>query len=266
MKSLMLSMEKHLSSASPVSETQAYEAQQLFYDAMQAGTLKEQDKLIHRALKLDPTNVDALLYCAREGKLGPELQIEVLRKIVSLGEKNLGPKIFKDMVGGFWGVLETRPYMRARHALAEALREEARFAEAIAESEAMLKLNPNDNQGVRYNLLACYLTINRLDGAERLFAKYKEFAFNAMFAWGRVLERLLVGDSAGAKKGLAVARKQNRYMEAYLTGRRKLPKDKDVPDSYAPGSKDEADCFAEPLFIAWNQHPKALDWLSEQKK
>lgn len=263
-RSLMLQMERHLSSVGRVSEQKAFDAQQLFYDAMEAPTLKEQEKLIHQVLDMDPTNVDALLYAAQGSNLKGELEIEVLRKIVALGEKNLGPKTFKDCAGGFWGFIETRPYMRARQMLAEALRAEGRLDEAVAEFEAMLKLNPSDNQGVRYNLLACYLALMRLDGAKKLFAKYKECEFNAMFAWGRVLERLLMEDFPGAKKDLTVARKQNRHMEAYLTGRRKLPKDQ--PDAYSPGSKEEALCFAESLFVAWNCHPAASKWLAEQEK
>lgn len=264
-KSLMLSMERHLSSTARVSEKQAFEAQQLFYDAMEATTAKEQEKLIHRTLDLDPTNVDALLYAAQNSGLKGELEIEVLRKIVTLGEKNLGPKTFKGCAGAFWGFIETRPYMRAREMLAEKLRAAGRIDEAIAEWDGMLKLNPNDNQGMRYNLLPCYIMLKRLHEAGQLFAKYDgECPYNAVFSWGRVLERLLLEDFPEAKKALAVARKQNSHVEAYLKGNRKPPKR--TPEAYAPGSKEEAVCFAESLSEAWKRHPAALKWLAEQKK
>ncbi len=264
-QSLMLSMERHLSSAGPVSEKKAYEAQQLFYDAMEAPTLKELEKLIHKTLDLDPTNVDALLYCARSCGLKGEVEIEVLRKIVALGEKNLGKKTFKECAGAFWGFLETRPYMRARDMLADALRAAGRLDEAIVEWEAMLELNPNDNQALRYNLLTCYLALKRLDAAERLFTKYnEEIPYSAVFSWSRVLERLLMENFVEAKKALTVARKQNPHVEAYLKGNRKLPKH--TPESYSPGCKEEAACFAKSLSEAWKQHPKALKWLAEQKK
>lgn len=45
--------------------------------------------------------------------------------------------------------------------------EAGRLEESIAEHEGMLELNPNDNQGVRYGLLALYLALKRLDGASR---------------------------------------------------------------------------------------------------
>ena len=89
----------------------------------------------------------------------------------------------------------------------------------------MLALNENDNQGVRYELLPALLAQGRLDEARVLMERFKgEGAWSVVFAWGRVLERLLSGDEASATKALAVARKQNAHMEAYLKGHRKLPK------------------------------------------
>jgi tetratricopeptide (TPR) repeat protein len=106
-------------------------------------------KLIERALELDPMNVDALLHVFSTLELTEDEEIETLRKIVAIGEKRLGPTAFRDFAGAFWGFIETRPYMRARERLAEYLRASGRLDEAIVEWEAMLKLNPNDNQGVR---------------------------------------------------------------------------------------------------------------------
>jgi tetratricopeptide (TPR) repeat protein len=240
------------------------EAQQLFYDAMEAASNEDEFELLQQALKLDPGNVDALLAVLRHRPVAPEDEIELLRKIVALGERRLGPKVFKNCKGHFWGFIETRPYMRAREQLAEALRCAGRIEEAIAEWEAMLVLNPGDNQGVRYALLMCYLALKRLDGAARLFKQYNECEWNTAFAWGRVLERLLNDDEAGAAQASSIARKQNAHMEAYLKGRRRLPKH--LPPAYAPGSKEEAVCFADTLQMAWNRHPEAVRWLAAQRK
>ena len=152
--------------------------------------------------------------------------------------------------------------MRARERLAEELRTAGRLEEAIKEYDEMLALNENDNQGVRYHLLPSLLALGRLEAAQALMNRYKdECEWSVVFAWGRVLERVLSGDAA-AGKALAVARKQNAHMEAYLKGHRKLPKN--LPGSYSPGSKEEALCFAEPLLMAWTRHPDAQAWLSSQ--
>jgi tetratricopeptide (TPR) repeat protein len=76
------------------------------------------------------------------------------------GELALGPEGFKEYDGHFWGFLETRPYMRARHGLALALLKLGEEEEAMKHFRAMLKLNPGDNQGIRYLLLGCLLKRN----------------------------------------------------------------------------------------------------------
>ena len=117
-------------------------------------------------------------------------------------------------------------------------------------------LNENDNLGVRHHLLPCLLALSRMDEARKLLKLHAgECEWNAAFAWGRVLERLLSGDEPGASKALAAARKQNPHLEVYLKGHRKLPRN--LPDSYSVGSKEEALCYAGPLLTAWTRHPEA---------
>jgi hypothetical protein len=77
-----------------------------------------------------------------------------------------------------------------------------------------------------------------------------------------VLERFLSEDLSGAAKALAGARKQNPAMQAYVKGHRQLPRD--LPETYAPGSKEEAVSFAESVRAAWLIHPAALKWLTAQ--
>lgn len=65
----------------------------------------------------------------------------------------------------FWGILETRPYMRALMGLAQTLVELGRVNEALAQFRELLRLNPNDNQGVRYPLLSELVRAQREDEA-----------------------------------------------------------------------------------------------------
>ncbi len=246
----------------PVAKREESEA--LFYDSLEAPNEEEECELLIQAAEMDPGNVAALLGVREFLTLSVNEEVEALRKIVALGERRLGKKGFKDHAGQFWGVIETRSYMRARAQLADALREAGKTDEAIIEWEALLALNPEDNQSLRYELLAAYLATQRLDGAARLFGAYDECEKNTVFAWGRVLERFLAGDVPGAGAALAVARKQNGYTEAYLLGHRKLPKT--LPDACKPGSKEESECFAESLIASWEPHTAAKKWLAAQPK
>lgn len=239
------------------------QAQELFYEAMDAPTDEEELALLEQALKLDSGNVDVLLALLRFETLSPADEIEFLRKLLKIAENRLGQKAFKEFVGAFWGFHETRPYMRVREMLAQHLRAAGQLEEAITEWQAMLELNPGDNQGVRYALLSSLLTLDRLEEARKLFEHYPEFEFNAAFAWGRVLERFLSNDLAGVMTALEVARKQNPHMQAYVKGHRKVPRQ--LPEAYSPGSREEAICFAEGVRAAWEKHPAALKWLEAQK-
>ncbi|HEY5043766.1 MAG TPA: tetratricopeptide repeat protein [Verrucomicrobiae bacterium] len=260
-RSLLRSIERVLATKSNVPSDRA---QDLFYEAMDAPSESEELKLLEKALKLDAGNVDVLLSLLRYETFSPAEEIQFLQNLVQLAEMRLGPEAFKEFAGAFWGFHETRPYMRAREQLAEALRHAGRHDEAIAEWNAMLELNPGDNQGVRYLLLPALLALHRLEAARKLFEQYPgDLEFNAVFAWGRVLERFLAEDLPGAVMALAAARKQNPNLQAYVKGHRQIPKT--MPEAYAPGSKEEAACYAEVVRAAWEKHPAALKWLEAHK-
>ena len=136
--------------------------------------------------------------------------------------------------------------------------------EAIQYAERSLELNPNDNQGIRTTLLNIYLTSKNLEGACRLFDEYDDgYGDFALPNWCRVLERILSNDLVGAKKALENAHKKNKHVLGFLTGRKKMPKQK--PNSYALGTIEEAICCIHEILISWLEHPDALDWLRSQK-
>lgn len=256
-------MERTLGDLNPNRRSDESQAQELVYDAMEASTWERRLRLVRQALELDPENVDALLMLEASSDFKGEERIEALRRIVAVGAKRLGNKAFKELVPHFWGFHETRPYMRARQELAATLHGAGRLDEAVQEWVEMLALNENDNQGVRYELLPTLLEQGRLDEARALMERFQdEGEWSVVFAWSLVLERHLSGDDAAATKALAVARKQNPYMEVYLKGHRKLPKN--LPSSYSSGSKEEALCFAKVLMAAWKAHSAAVMWLSKQ--
>lgn len=257
-KSLFLQLERSLKKIPPGA---VGEAQECFYNAMEARTEEETLMLLSRALELDPGNTDAwLVIVSHTPAMSADEEIAILRKIVAVGEERLGKKAFMEFAGHFWGFHETRPYMRARAALADALHRAGRIESSAAEVEAMLELNPGDNQGLRYRLLACYLALRRMDDASRLLDRYAdEVDYNTVLAWSKVLERFLSGKLDDASKAVAVAQKQNGFSKAFVLEHRKIPKN--LPDSYSPGSKEEAACFAGDLQLAWNAHPEAKKWL-----
>lgn len=236
-------------------------AQQIAFDATEAESEAQVRKLARRALKLDPDCVDALLVMVDLDAHSPRETIEGLQKAVAAGERSLGAKFIDDHAGHFWMLIETRPYMRALQSLAEACRSQGISLDAIRIYEKMLKLNPNDNHGVRDPLLGLYLEAGDLNGVARLFKRYKDDA-SANFAWARVLERFLAGDPEGANAALAQARKANPHMELFLTARKRLPKE--PPEMYSPGSEEEAALCLSYLSGAWAENKGAALWLFDR--
>src|SRR5439155_26746212 len=101
--------------------------------------------------------------------------------------------------GQFWEHLETRPYMRARLALAQTLQELGRQEEAFDHYRELLRLNPNDNQSVRYLLLPALLEHGRGDEADRLLSEY-DGDLQAMWPYAQALRTFQVeGDGHRAR-------------------------------------------------------------------
>ncbi len=243
------------------SPTPQDEAQDLAYQAMEAEGDQEALLLVNNALKKDPDCVDALVTQAELTAKSANELINLLEHAVATAERSLGPAFFEENKGHFWGLIETRPYMRARHFLADVLYENGKVSQAISHYDALIELNPNDNQGIRDILLGCYLATDNLGGARRLLEAYKG-EISAVFAWGRTLERILSGDLAQAALALRHARQQNPYVEQYLTAKRDLPPQ--LPDVYSFGSEEEALVCMDSLAEAWALHPEALLWLQVQ--
>ena len=74
------------------------------------------------------------------------------------------PNLFEEQAGHFWGILETRDYMRARHALVEAfLKVKTYAAVEAAHGHCMdiLRLCRSDNMGIRDKVPALKLRLGR---------------------------------------------------------------------------------------------------------
>lgn len=248
--------------AQPAHPDTAFAAQDLFYGAME---LRRPEAVLRRCIKavqINPNAPDPLSSLAEFVGGSSKEQIAVYRKIVAAGERDLGKQAFKKLEGDFWGFIETRPYMRARHKLAMVLTAAGQLEDAAREYQEMLRLNPNDNQGVRYSLLGLYLQLGWLQPARKLWQQYAE-EYSAFWAWGRVLLEVLSKDELAATQVLEQARKVNAYAEAYLGGWKPLPKD--LPPYYAPGDETEGIVCAVEIGAAWKAHPGAMHWLEQQK-
>lgn len=154
--------------------------------------------------------------------------------------------------------------MRAREGLANCLWNLGQREEAIRHYRELLRLNPNDNQGIRYRLLFCLLEIGDTEAAETLLEEY-EGEGTATWLYTRALVTFLrEGDSPYARHALEDALEQNQHVIPYLTGRRRLPRQ--LPEYVGIGDKNEAVAYVAEFGELWTRTPGALSWVASASR
>nr|WP_239094054.1 tetratricopeptide repeat protein [Bacillus sp. B15-48] len=237
--------------------TNKEKAQELLFDALEA-TGSKRRKLAKEALKLYPDSPEAYTILA-DLEMNPVKAEELLLKAIEVGEKELGQGFFEENKGHFWGIVSTRPYMRAKYNYALLLQDIEKTKAAIKHYEELLELNPNDNQGVRYDLFTALVEKGLLKKAEELLNRYNE-DMSASGSYNRVLiEFLQNGATSRAKQLLQKAKRQNPYVPKYLVGKKAIPLY--LPNSYQPGDEAEAIIYADQHLDLWHNNRKLMDWL-----
>jgi tetratricopeptide (TPR) repeat protein len=235
----------------------AHRAQDLIWDAWEASGARRA-ALAREALALWPDCADAYVLLAQQTASLDEKR-QLLELGLAAGERTLGPRTFTEEVGHFWLIFETRPYMRARAALAAVLWRLGRCDAAVEHQRELLRLNPGDNLGLRYRQANWLLELEAYTGLDELFCVYPDDP-----AGGFVYTRALAafrrrGESPEARALLARARSLNPHIPAYLAGRRSLPSRR--PEWTRFGEETEATDYAAGAGRLWGSVPGALAWL-----
>lgn len=237
-------------------------AQEMMYDAWERTTSRSRIALARKALAMSPLCADAYNLLADEAKT-PEEARDLYIRGVEAGQMALGPKGFEEFDGHFWGFLETRPYMRARQGLAMTLLQLGDEDAALEHFRAMLKLNPNDNQGIRYLLLAGLLRRGDLTGTRTLLASYAdEWSANWLYTRALIAFHEGAGDKPATLKLLKDARSSNVHVPGILAGIE--PPVLNENGYLTMGGPDEATYYVHEFGKAWKDTPGAITWLIER--
>lgn len=219
--------------------------------------------LARQALTLDADCADAYVLLAEHAPTRRQA-LELYQEGVRAAERTLGPEPFARDVGHFWGLLETRPYMRARAGLADRLWTAGQRDEAVAHVRDLLRLNPGDNQGLRYTLAAWLLFLDRDDELSTLLEQYAEDG-SAAWAYTRALLAFRrEGSTIASRRLLKAARKVNKHVPAYLLGEKFPPEE--PPASYSPGAESEAVMYVDAFLSGWKSTAGAIAWVRENSK
>jgi len=236
------------------------EAQELIYVAWEERLPARRVALARQALTVSPDCADAYVILAEDEAETREEALAYYRAGVEAGRRALGEACFLDpeIAGHFWAVLETRPYMRALEGLASVQERLGRTNEAIAHYRELLRLNPGDNQGIRYVLLRLLVRLDRDDEAKALLEEY-EHDWSADWQYTSALLAFRREPGPRADEALKAALRMNAHVPAYITGKKRIPGR--LPDRFTPGEDSEAAVYGEAWLSEWRKTSGAVGWL-----
>ncbi|HQU61156.1 MAG: tetratricopeptide repeat protein [Phaeodactylibacter sp.] len=249
---------EQLAAEFPMEKADAQKAQDLVYEAMEVRSAAKARKLVEQALKLDPDCVEAYEFKG-DNSLTPEEALKWYQEGMDATRRRMGEAAFEAAKGHFWGVHETRPFMRCKQQSAFAHYALGQVEAAIHHLEEMLRLNPNDNQGIRYTLFDWLLIARRYKDAARL---HRRFAGDMFAGWQYGYAILLFktkGDTVKARNALEEAIDANPHVIEILTGALEIPDE--LPDYYSPGDENEAISYIASAHPLYTQDIKISQWI-----
>ena len=224
--------------------------------AWDAKTDAARAKAARKVLALDPDALDG--YVILHYALTTEAEkLALLFEAVRRGRRLWAAAIKRPSAHDFWYDMDTRPFMRALHLLALHLWTAGDHDQAIREAEALLRLNTDDNQGIRHLLLAWYPVAGDWDAFTKLLRRYREDE-STEFAFGRCLDAIRQGDQFEALRD--VATENNPHVVARLIdpGKPLAAGDKSFAGFVEMGSDGEAVSYVEAHLAAWHTVPGAI--------
>ncbi len=233
-------------------------AQECIFDAWETDDLETVLKLIRKAIKKSPLCADAYSFYFDISEEPPASKISHLETALYAASIALGEDL-QEFAGRFWGFVETRPYMRAKAALADALWESGNFYPAMAHCREMLSLNPNDNQGVRHLLAGYYLELEMVDDLALLLDDYSgDMRPHLQYTRALLAYRQ---SSPNADDIAKVAIDSNRHIPELLSKCRLQPK---TNSGYITlGEMDEAIDYVNNNIKPWLRTSGAIDWINK---
>ena len=190
-----------------------------------------------------------------------EMTIEDYQEYIDDFKRNVGEEFFKENEGNFWAIPETRTFMGCLFEQTLLFWQNDEKAKAIDQLKYILKLNPRDDQGVRYVLLAYLLELDMLEDAQSLMMSYGDDYSTYWSFCELLLDIKKHEDSAIIEMEFGMCVECNEYVVPYLIGDEKIPSD--AVGSYDDGDRNEAIFYVQSAGDAWFNDKNALNTLKE---
>lgn len=214
---------------------------ELAYDA---DNLNDALKYAKEALKLDPNNFDAEALLIEIKTIGSTKRVRDYAKAVERATAYLEKEGYfeEHCIGAFWGLVETRPYMRLRGKYLNSLIECGMIGQAKEECEELLRLCEGDNLGIRYKLMHILAYFEDEEAAITLHKRFDSFDETQMLLPLSVLY-YKKGNYTKATQYLRKLNKVNkdlkRFMKMFISGNDDMFEGYGLDGGYRPGTMEE---------------------------
>lgn len=240
------------------------DAYELLEQAENAKTRNQAIKLAKKAYETCKECFDAIIFQVHmeENSLKRE---SLLKEGLKFEKERLQKEGFFDKrnIGHFYGIFETRPYIRGLYTKADYLLFEGKIKQARDVCKEILKLNENDNTGARYFLMAIYAYLEEEKEMLSLYKRYPEENLEMLFPLFILYYKL--GNGAKAKDYLQKINKANPDFIKYFKGTMEM--DEDVPlGYYKKGDASEVIMYYKQYLFLVNTVPTIEDYILENSK
>ena len=234
-------MELYNSNQLEFEETPMSKAYDYLAQAEDADTITKARKYARKALEVCPECIDAEVFLA-------ELEDSIFKAETILAnaiEKERARLeqegyFTKENIGCFYGIYETRGYLKALSHLAHLCAFEGKSSKAIEICKEIMRLNNNDNLGVRYLLMGLYAYLEDEKSLQKLYNKYDEESLSTLIPF--MIINYKKSDYTNAKLYLDRINKCNKNFIKVFKGTMKSKSD--IPNGYfSPGDSSEVDMY-----------------------
>lgn len=214
------------------------DAYELLDKAYEANTKSKAKKYAKKALEVCPDLFDAKLFLIDMEDNFSKKETMLNEALKEEKEKLKDEDFFeKNCIGHFYGIFETRPYIRGLYSKAMLQTHMGKMKLAIKTSEEIIRLNESDNTGTRYMLMALYAHLEDEKNLLKLYKKYDE-EYSMEMIIPLMVYYYKQDDVKNAKKYLKMVAKLNPNFIKFYTG--KMEEDDDfIKGYYRSGSPSE---------------------------
>lgn len=240
------------------------DAYEILDKAENAKSKKEAIRLAKEAYKKTSECFDAIIFlCELEENAGKKMSL-LNEGLIKEKERLIKEKYFeKENIGHFYGIFETRPYIRGLVTKVEFLLDEGKLRLAEELCKEILRLNTNDNLGARYLLMAIYAVLEDENNMMKLYKKYPEEnleMFIPLFALN-----YKIGNDKKAKNYLEKIHNCNPNFVKLFNGTIKMNEDIE-PGCYSRGNSSEVLMYIDRYIFLIMSMPGLKEYVLENIK